>query len=84
MKALKKYLGLVWMALSPAIILFLIAGAVKNIDAGGTRDINNPIIWIIIIGIFTPVAIGLWIFGWYAFKGEYEKLPENSGELEQI
>jgi hypothetical protein len=72
MNALKKYLGLVWMILAPVIIFFLVSGAVENIDTQGKKDINNPIIWIIIIGIFTPIAIGLFIFGWYGWKGMYE------------
>jgi len=81
MKEVKKYLGLVWMILAPALIYFLVAGAIENIDAAGKKDINNPVIWLIIIGIFTPIAIGLFIFGWYAFRNEYEKLPENSAEI---
>jgi hypothetical protein len=81
MNSIKKILGVVWMILAPAIIYFLVSGAVSNIDPAGKKDINNPVIWIIIIAIFTPIAIGLMIFGWYAFKGEYERLPESSSEL---
>ena len=81
MNALKKYLGFVWFLLGPAMIFLLIYGAVLNIDTAGKKDINNPVIWIIIIAIFTPIAIGLMIFGWYAFKGEYDHLPEDSSEL---
>lgn len=81
MNAIKKYLGIIWLLLAPAVIYFLIAGAIANIDPAGKKDINNPIIWIIIITIFTPIAIGLMIFGWYALKGEYEHLPESSAEM---
>ncbi len=81
MNTLKKYLGIVWLLLAPVIIYFLISGAITHIDSEGTKDINNPVIWIIIIAIFTPIAIGLMIFGWYAWKNEYDHLPENSGEL---
>ena len=73
MNTIKKILGIAWMLLGPAVIYFLVRGAIVNI--------NNPVIWIIIIAIFTPVAIGLMIFGWYAFKGEYDHLPESSSEL---
>jgi hypothetical protein len=31
--------------------------------------------------IFIPIAIGLVIFGKYAWAGEYDKLPENVEEL---
>lgn len=81
MNTLKKYLGLTWLLLGPVVIYFLVSGAITNIDPAGKKDINNPVIWIIIIAIFTPIAIGLMIFGWYAWKGEYEHLPESSGEL---
>lgn len=80
MNVIKKYLGLVWLILAPACIYFLVAGAIKFIDPAGTKDINNPVIWIIIIGIFTPIALGLMIFGWYALKGEFDQLPNSSEE----
>lgn len=81
MNALKKYLGIIWLLLGPALIYFLVAGAITYIDPRGTKDINNPVIWVIIIAIFTPIAIGLMIFGWYALRGEYGRLPEKSNEL---
>ena len=83
MNKLKKYLGIVWLLLAPLVIYFLVAGAIANIDPAGTKDINNPVIWVIIIAIFTPIAIGLMIFGWYAFRGEYDHLPESSIELKE-
>jgi len=81
MNTIKKYLGIIWLLLAPAVIYFLVRGAITHIDPAGKKDINNPVIWIIIITIFTPIAIGLMIFGWYAFKGEYDHLPESSKEL---
>ena len=80
MNQLKKIMGIVWMLAAPAVIYFLITGAMQNIGHG-TKDINKPIPWIIIIAIFTPIAAGLFIFGYYALKGEYEHLPENSEEV---
>ena len=80
MNTIKRIIGLLWMVIAPAIIYFLIMGAVHNIGEG-IKDINKPIPWIIIITIFTPIAIGLMIFGWYALKGEYDKLPESSEEI---
>ena len=67
--------------IAPFIIYELVSGAISNIDPAGKKDINNPVIWVIIIAIFTPIAIGLVIFGWYAFRGEYDKIPRNSKEL---
>lgn len=81
MNAFKRYFGLIFLLLAPLVIYELIAGAIANIDTAGKKDINNPVIWIIIIAIFTPIAIGLVIFGWYAFRGEYDKLPEKSRDI---
>ena len=68
---MKKALGLLWMLLGPLTICFLFYVAFKNINSGAKSDISNPIPWIIIIVVFTPIAIGLSIFGWYSWKGEY-------------
>ena len=81
MNTLKKWMGLLWMIMAPVIIYLLVMGAIHNISSTGTKDINKPIPWIIIITIFTPIAIGLMIFGYYAIKGEYDKLPESSEEV---
>jgi len=43
--------------------------------------IDTKIQWIVFVVIFIPIAIGLMMFGWYAFKGEYNRLPESSKEL---
>jgi len=83
MNAIKKYLGIILLLMAPVVIYFLVAGAIANIDPAGKKDINNPVIWIIIIAIFTPIIIGLMIFGWYAYKGEYGHLPESSAELKE-
>ncbi len=82
MNAIKKYLGIVWLILAPAVIWLLVNGAILHVDPAGKKDINNPVIWIIIITIFTPIAVGLMIFGWYAWKNEYDHLPETSAEVE--
>ncbi|MEP7143828.1 MAG: DUF6814 family protein [Ferruginibacter sp.] len=81
MNQLKRVMGIIWMILAPVVIYFLVMGAFHNINSAGTKDINKPVPWIIIIAIFTPIAVGLMIFGYYSLKGEYDKLPESSGEL---
>ena len=73
MNHIKKVLGLVWMVLGPLAILALLYTAYITIDPAGKAEINKPLPWIIIILIFTPIAIGLSIFGWYAWKGDYER-----------
>jgi purine-cytosine permease-like protein len=81
MNQLKRLMGIIWMVLAPVVIYLLVAGAIRNISSGGTKDINKPVPWVIIITIFTPIAIGLMIFGYYCLKGEYDKLPESSEDL---
>jgi uncharacterized membrane protein YkvI len=81
MNQLKRMMGIVWMVIAPLVIYFLVMGAIHNISSTGTKDINRPIPWIIIISIFTPIAVGLMVFGYYSLKGEYDKLPESSEEI---
>ncbi len=76
MNVTKKIMGLFWMLLAPIVIFLLVRGAIDNIG-NGIKDINKPVPWIIIITIFTPIAVGLMIFGWYSFKGEYNKNPNK-------
>jgi len=80
MNKLKKTMGIAWMLIAPLVIYFLVTGAIHNISATRTKDINKPVPWLIIITIFTPIAIGLFIFGWNALKGEYDHLPESSDD----
>ncbi len=80
MNNIKKYLGLVWMTLGPLVIALLLWGAATNIKIGGKEDFNKPLPWIIIVAIFTPIAIGLTIFGWYAWKDDYMSLPVDVDE----
>ena len=82
MNTLKRLFGLIWLLLGPLVIYGLIDAAIRFIDPLGKKDINNPVVWIIIIGIFTPIAIGLMIFGWYAWKGNYDRIPHSSAELD--
>ena len=72
MNQLKRILGLLWLLIGPVLFIILITSAIHNINSNGKGDINKPLPWIIIIGIFTPIVFGFMIFGWYAFKGEYD------------
>lgn len=76
MNTIKKYLGIVWIIGAIAAIVFLVQSAIHNIKPDGKLDINKPMPWVIIIVIFMPIAAGLALFGWYAFKGEYDKVEE--------
>jgi len=72
--------GIVWIILGPLAIFYLIKTALEEISKKPVID--TKIQWIVFVVIFIPIAIGLMIFGWYAFKGEYDRLPESSTELE--
>ena len=79
MNGLKKALGLLWMILGPASVIFMFLQAMDKIGlaAEGVAKTNTALQWGIILFIFIPISAGLVIFGWYAFKGEYDKLPED-------
>ena len=81
MKTIKRIIGALLMIAAPIILFFLIKGAIDNIQVDGKKDINKPIPWIVIITIFTPISLGLGIFGYYAFKGDYDELPKSSEEI---
>jgi fatty acid desaturase len=81
MNTLKRLTGVLCMLIGPAIMVMLVWGAIRNIDPAGRLEVNKPVPWVIIITIFIPVAIGLVIFGWYAWKGEYDRIAERSEEL---
>jgi hypothetical protein len=73
MNAIRRYLGIVWMLAGPAVFIMLVASAVKHIYSDLKGDISNPVPWIIILVIFLPVAMGLVVFGWYCWKGDYDE-----------
>lgn len=71
MDKIKRYLGILWIVIGIAAIVLLVYSAATNIHSA-RGDIGKPIPWMIIISVFTPISIGLIIFGWYALKGEYD------------
>ena len=79
MNALKKALGLVWIILGPASIIFMFMQAIEKVGLAeeGVHKTNTALQWGIILFIFIPISAGLVIFGYYAFKGEYDKLPDD-------
>ncbi|MCZ4223868.1 DUF6814 family protein [Pedobacter rhodius] len=82
MNALKKFLGLVWMILGPVAMTFLFIQAIDKVSLAHTEveRTNTLLQWAIILFIFFPISLGLMIFGFYAWKGEYENL-ENSQKV---
>ena len=81
MNQIKKLAGVLWILIGPVAIYFLVKTALAEVA-------KNPLVgtkvqWIVFVSIFTPVAFGLMIFGWYAIKGEFEHLPESSKDFER-
>ena len=79
MNTLKRFLGFLWIVLGPAIVFYLCLIASREIHNKPTPD--TIIQWSVFIFISIPIGVGLTLFGWYALKGEYDHLPENSEEL---
>lgn len=72
---LKRYTGPLWMALGPLVIYFLVRIALAEIEKNPVTD--TIIQWGVFVVIFIPIAIGLVIFGYYAWKGEYDGSTED-------
>ena len=80
MNQVKRFFGILWMLLAPVAIFYLIKTAL--VEIAKKPVIDTKIQWGVFIVVFIPIAIGLVIFGYFAFKGEYDRLPENSSELD--
>jgi predicted Na+-dependent transporter len=72
-------MGVVWMLLGPVAIFFLLNTALAEIAKKPVID--TKIQWGVFVVVFIPIAIGLMIFGYYAYKGEYDQIPQSSEEL---
>lgn len=70
MKQLRKYFGLLWMALGPLALYYLVKTALAEMAAKPVMD--TRIQWTVFVIIFVPIAFGLVLFGYFAFKGEYD------------
>ena len=82
MNALKRFLGIIWMLLAPALVGFMFWQAAEKISkASAATKSNVTLQWVIILFIFIPICIGLLIFGYYSMKGYYDHLPESSAEI---
>jgi predicted Na+-dependent transporter len=79
MNQLKRMAGIIWMLLGPVAVYYLIQTASSEIAKKPVID--TKIQWGVFVIVFIPIAFGMVLFGWYAFKGEYDHLPERSEEL---
>jgi hypothetical protein len=70
MNTLKKYFGIIWIALAVGTAYQLIDMFGGKLTSGKNDDL---IFGIIIFGVLLPlIVIGLLVFGWYALTNEYE------------
>jgi hypothetical protein len=79
MNTIKKYLGLLWIVVAVSTYSILLKTSIEQINAKPVAD--TIIQWSIFAIIFLPIAIGMVIFGWLAWKGAYEQLPVSSEEV---
>jgi len=80
MNNIKRFAGVLWILLGPLSAYYLIKTAGEEIAKHPVVD--TKIQWIVFVVVFIPIAIGFIMFGWYALKGEYDRLPETSAEIE--
>jgi uncharacterized membrane protein required for colicin V production len=73
MGIIKKIIGVLCMILAPVSAYLLTSEGLKKMAAAiPAEKANATTQWSILILIFLPVMAGLFIFGWYGLKGEYE------------
>jgi len=84
MNSLKRISGFLWLVLGAITIYMLFSRAGLEISeavAGKRPLLDTKMFWYIIIPIFLPIMIGLCLFGWYAWKGEYDVIARDSEHL---
>jgi hypothetical protein len=71
MNLIRRIAGIVWIAIAPLALYYLVTTALSEIQKKPLID--TKIQWTVFIIVFIPAAIGLVIFGYYAVKGEYDE-----------
>jgi hypothetical protein len=72
MNAIKRFAGLVWMALAVYAVYLMVHQA--GVEFGKNPALDTRIFWYTIIPVFIPIMLGLGLFGWYCLRGEYDRL----------
>lgn len=76
MNLIKRYLGLVWLLIGAVVCYYgvTVFGYPKLISG----DQEDLVFGLIICFILLPIIVGgLFIFGWYAWQGEYDSPGRN-------
>lgn len=81
MNQLKRYAGIIWILLGPLAAVYLVRTAMGEVAKKPVLD--TYIQWGVFIIVFIPIALGMLLFGYFAWKGEYDHLPESSAEIEE-
>jgi hypothetical protein len=71
MNRIKRIAGVLWIIAGPLAIYYLIKTA--TIEIAKHPVMETKIQWIIFVCVFLPIAIGLIIFGYFAWRGEYDQ-----------
>lgn len=77
MNALKRFAGVIWIALALAAAYFCIGTfGIPKLTSGKQEDL---VFGIIILFVLTPIIVGgLATFGYYALRGEYDAAAQES------
>ena len=75
MNTIKRLSGIVWIVLAFAAIWFLFSRAGAELSAANVKP-DKKIFWYSILPVYTPLMLGLALFGYYALKGDYDKLED--------
>ncbi len=81
MNQLKRYAGIIWILLGPLAVVYLVKTAMGEVAKKPFMD--TYIQWGVFIVVFIPIALGMLLFGYYAWKGEYDHLPESSADMQE-
>ena len=73
MDSLRKIFGFIWMAGAVVLTVALPYFAIRRLSSAEATQ-EDYVFWIVIVTIFIPIIIGFVLFGYYAFKGEYNDI----------
>lgn len=82
MNLIKRSLGVVWMLLGTALVLYF-PYQTYTVVTSSTSTSEDYVFWVIVTGIFIPVIFGLLLFGYYAVKGEYDEPVMSLSEISE-
>lgn len=70
MDPVRKVFGFIWMVSAISLAILLPYFAIARLSSSQASQ-EDYVFWIVIVTIFIPIIIGFILFGFYAFKGEY-------------